>query len=94
MENPKPFPALNEPINTPEFFADRISGTNWANGILKLNFESVRACHDGEGSSYRVAVCKVAVPFAVAELIIAAIADALEKAKTKPVDANTPPTIN
>ena len=94
MENPKPLPALNEPINTPEFYADQISGTNWNNGVLKLNFESIRACHDGEGTSYRVAVCKVAVPFQAAEQIIACVADAMAKAKANPADANTPPTIN
>jgi len=78
-------PALNEPVDVPEYFADALSGTNWGSGVMKLNFESRRVHHGHEGEPifYRVAVCKIVVPFAIAEEMITMLTESIARAKAQ-----------
>lgn len=98
MDNPKPMPALNEPVDVPEYFADAFTGTNWANGVMKLNFESHRSHypHDGGPTLYRVAVCKIVVPLAIAEEMIQMLTESVARAKAPATGAVETPaaTIN
>jgi len=82
-------PALNEPVQVPEYFADALSGTSWENGVMKLNFESRRAHHSHENGPtfYRVAVCKIVVPLAIVEEMITMLTESVARAKAQTVEA-------
>jgi len=95
MDNPKALPELNEPLDTPEYFADALIGTNWFNGVIKLTFDSQRAYHGPDGPwLYRVSVCRIVVPIAVAEEMISMLTQSVARAKAVPADTVQQVTIN